>query len=94
MAFIESQYQFGGFDAGKAVGLRQGQLKQGIGLVALLIAGNEVDEGELRAFLGEHLAKFEIPRYISFTREALPRIASGKIFKRGIREEAVARLMG
>ena len=61
---------------------------------ATVYCDGEVEEGELRGFLGEHLAKFEIPRYISFTSEPLPRIASGKIFKRGIREAAVARLVG
>lgn len=51
-----------------------------------------VGEEELRQFLASRLAKFEIPRYIHTTREPLPRIAAGKIFKRGLREEAVARL--
>ena len=53
-----------------------------------------VDEGELRAFLAGRLAKFEIPRYVTLTVSPLPRIASGKIFKRGLREEAVSRLLG
>ncbi len=60
---------------------------------ATVYSSEEVDESELRTFLEERLAKFEIPRYFSFTSEALPRIASGKIFKRGIREEAVARIL-
>ena len=54
----------------------------------------DVSESELREFLGSRLARFEIPRYFSFSAEPLPRIASGKIFKRGLREEAVARLSG
>jgi long-chain acyl-CoA synthetase len=59
---------------------------------ATLYCSAPVTEDELRAFLSEHLAKFEIPRYFSFTDTPLPRIASGKIFKRGIREQAVAQL--
>ena len=51
-----------------------------------------VDADALRAFLGEHLAQFEIPRYFRFVDAPLPRIASGKIFKRGIREDAIAEL--
>jgi len=47
-----------------------------------------IDEGKLRDFLAQHLAKFEIPRYFTLTTEPLPRIASGKIFKRGLQEEA------
>ncbi len=49
-------------------------------------------EAELRDFLRGRLAKFKVPRYFRFADEALPRIASGKIFKRRIREEAVNEL--
>ena len=51
-----------------------------------------LDEAELRAFLATRLAAFEIPRYLHQAHEPLPRIASGKIFKRGLREEAATRL--
>ena len=49
-----------------------------------------IDEPKLREFLAERLAKFKIPRYIQFSDEHLPRIASGKIFKRQLREDAIA----
>jgi acyl-CoA synthetase (AMP-forming)/AMP-acid ligase II len=42
--------------------------------------------------LEPRLAKFEIPRYFHFEQMPLPRIASGKILKRQLREEAAARL--
>jgi long-chain acyl-CoA synthetase len=51
-----------------------------------------IDETELREFLQEHIAKFKIPRYIAQSSEPLPRIASGKIDKRNIRESAVKAL--
>ena len=51
-----------------------------------------VDEQALRVFLASRLAKFEIPRYFSITADPLPRIASGKIFKRRLRDQAAARL--
>lgn len=51
-----------------------------------------VDEVELREFLAKRLAKFKIPRYIHFIGENLPRIASGKINKRALRENAIAEL--
>ncbi|MGE0623946.1 MAG: class I adenylate-forming enzyme family protein [Pseudomonadales bacterium] len=51
-----------------------------------------VSEHELRDFLAPHLAAFEIPRYISFSSEPLPRTASGKILKRQLRDEATRRL--
>ena len=51
-----------------------------------------LSESDLRAFLEPRLAKFEIPRYFHFEQMPLPRIASGKILKRQLREEAAARL--
>jgi long-chain acyl-CoA synthetase len=49
------------------------------------------DEG-LRVFLEPRLARFEIPRYLQFSNGPLPRTASGKIFKRKLREDAVSAL--
>lgn len=51
-----------------------------------------IDEGELREFLAERLAKFKIPRYVHVIDQHLPRIASGKIFKKQIRDDAIAAL--
>jgi long-chain acyl-CoA synthetase len=58
---------------------------------ATVCVEHDVDEAQLRAHLADHLAKFEIPRYLAFTREPLPRTASGKILKRQLRDEAAAR---
>ena len=59
---------------------------------ATVYTNSKVDQEELRTFLLDRLARFEIPRYFDITSTPLPRIASGKIFKRKIREEAVAEL--
>jgi len=59
-----------------------------------LYAKRHIDEAELRAFLEPRLARFEIPRYVHFQDEPLPRIASGKILKRQLRDEAAKRLVG
>jgi long-chain acyl-CoA synthetase len=45
---------------------------------------------EIRAFCGEHLAKFKCPRRIEF-RDQLPRTDAGKILRRKVREEVRAR---
>lgn len=58
---------------------------------ATLYARSPIDEGELRAFLAPRLARFEIPRYFHVSGEPLPRIASGKILKRQLRDEAAQR---
>ena len=61
---------------------------------ATIYVRSPIDEGELRAFLEPRLARFEIPRYVHVTSEPLPRIASGKILKRQLRDEAANRLAG
>lgn len=50
----------------------------------------DLDVDELRTFLGDHLARFEVPRYITVSPEPLPRTASGKILKRELRDKAAA----
>lgn len=61
---------------------------------ATVYATAPLDSEALRAFLADHLARFEIPRYVTLTTEPLPRTASGKILKRTIREDAVTALGG
>jgi long-chain acyl-CoA synthetase len=47
---------------------------------------------ELKAHVGAHLARFKVPERVWIQDEQLPRIASGKIYKRGLRDEALSRL--
>ena len=61
--------------------------------VAATIHGTpELDVDELRTFLLGHLARHEVPKYIFTTPEPLPRTATGKLFKRQLRDESVAQL--
>lgn len=59
---------------------------------ATIHATSAVDLTELDGFLAERLARFEVPRFVEISAEPLPRTASGKILKRQLRAEAVARL--
>ena len=59
---------------------------------ATIYANPSINLDELREFLLQHLARFEVPRYIATSDTALPRTASGKILKRQLREEAGAKL--
>ncbi len=68
------------------------RLGEEVGATVYCGVGGGVDEGVLREFLVGRLAKFKVPRYLRVVDEALPRIASGKIFKRGIREAALGEL--
>ena len=52
----------------------------------------DFDETELREYLVDHLAKYEIPRYITTTTEPLPRTGSGKLLKRQLRDDTITEL--
>ena len=59
--------------------------------VGATVYGSEtLDTEALRKSMHEHLARFAVPRYFRLSAEPLPRTASGKIFKRQLREEAIA----
>jgi long-chain acyl-CoA synthetase len=59
---------------------------------ATAFAGSALDIDALRDFLSRHLARFEVPRYITVVHTPLPRTASGKILKRELRDEAVKQI--
>ena len=52
----------------------------------------DFDEAELREYLVVHLAKYEIPRYITTMTEPLPRTGSGKLLKRQLRDDTITEL--
>jgi long-chain acyl-CoA synthetase len=59
---------------------------------ATLYVTGDIDPDALTAFLRPRLAAFMLPRHIHVADGPLPRTASGKILKRQLRDEAVARL--
>jgi long-chain acyl-CoA synthetase len=59
----------------------------------VVTTSDELDEHELRDWLGKRLAAFQVPRRIETQREPLPRTASGKLAKRLIREAWLARAL-
>jgi len=48
--------------------------------------------GDIRSHVSDHLARFKVPEHVSIQDDQLPRTASGKIYKRGIREDLLKRL--
>ncbi len=46
--------------------------------------------GDVQSHVSDHLARFKVPTKVWIVTEELPRTASGKIYKRGIREQALA----
>ena len=63
-----------------------------LGAAVVLHEGGDLDAGNLRDFLADHLAAFKIPLHIWFHQDKLPRIASGKIFKRQLKADYAEQL--
>jgi long-chain acyl-CoA synthetase len=66
-------------------GIPDEEFGEAVHAVVELRPGEAAGEDELKAFLRQHLAGYEIPRQIEF-RSDLPREDSGKIFKRKLRD--------
>jgi acyl-CoA synthetase (AMP-forming)/AMP-acid ligase II len=68
-----------------AFGVPDEQMGEEVAMVVRAAPGAPLDAATIRAWLGERLAAFKIPRYIEFTTTPLPRNALQKILKRDIR---------
>ncbi len=75
-------------------GVPDERLGETLAAVVMLERDTEISEEELQRQLSKHLARFKIPDHIWFQHTQLPRIASGKIFKRGLQSEAIRKLNG
>lgn len=72
-------------------GLPHERLGEEVACAIVAKRDQELDTDALRKHLAEHIASFKIPSVWEVRSEPLPRNASGKILKRGIRDEIVAR---
>ncbi len=63
-----------------------------VGAVVSVSADSELDVDQIKSFLKDRLAAFKIPVHLWIQTDRLPRIASGKIFKKQIRNDCVERL--
>ena len=68
-------------------GVPDERLGEVVATVIVLKDGANLDADALREFLAGHLAKFKIPLHVRFHEESLPRIATGKIFKRQLKAD-------
>ncbi len=73
-------------------GLPDERLGEIVGAAVVLREGADLTAEALREYLAVHLASFKIPAHLWFRHEALPRIASGKIFKRQLKANYAAEL--
>lgn len=73
-------------------GVPDERLGETLAAVIVVKPGRALSAQELKAHVGEHLASFKVPEYVFVRDERLPRIASEKIYKRGLREETIETL--
>jgi long-chain acyl-CoA synthetase len=73
-------------------GLPDERLGETVAAVVMVKPTELLTGGDIQSFVGEHLARFKVPEHVWIYEEHLPRTASGKIFKRGLRLEALERL--
>ncbi len=73
------------------VGLPHRVLGEEVGAVVQIKEGHDVDEEALRRHVAGRLAAHKIPKVIEIRTEELPKNATGKVLKRTLRDEIVAR---
>ena len=50
--------------------------------------GADIDVEAVKTHVAERLARFKVPEHVWLQRDPLPRLPSGKIYKRALREQA------
>ncbi len=73
-------------------GVPDPRLGETVATVISMRPGATLTAGDIRSHVGEHMARFKVPEHIWIRAEPLPRTASGKLFKRALRDEAVTLL--
>ena len=73
-------------------GVPDTRLGEAVAAVVMPRPGARLGVKALKRYAAEHLAQFKIPEHIWLRDERLPRIASEKISKRRLREEAIEQL--
>lgn len=75
----------------QVIGVPDKQYGEEIMACIILKDGESMTEQEMRDYIGAHMARHKVPRYIDFVR-SFPMNAAGKILKYKMREEAVVKL--
>ena len=73
-------------------GVPDDRLGETLAAVVVKKPGVTLSGEEVQAFAARHIARFKVPDHVWIRTQRLPRIASEKIFKRGLRDEAIAQL--
>jgi len=72
-------------------GLPHERLGEELAVAVYPKAGHSIDVDDLRRYVGEHIAAFKVPTQVFVFAEPLPRNASGKLLRRAMRDQALAR---
>jgi len=84
-------YEFESVHEAAVFGMPHDRLGEEVAVAIMPKKGQEIDVDALLAHVAAKLAKFKVPTIVEISSEALPRNASGKILKKDIRDELVAR---
>ncbi len=73
-------------------GIPDDRLGETVAAVIMVKAGEILTGGDVQSHVADRLARFKVPARVWVRKEQLPRTASGKIFKLGIREAVLKEL--
>ena len=85
----EMIYRLGAVSEVAVIGLPDPKWVEAVTAVIVIKAGHSLNESEVMAYCGEHMAGFKVPKRVVFT-DALPKNPSGKLLKRALRERYAA----
>ncbi len=68
-------------------GVPDERLGEAVATSVVLREGSALTAEDLQTFLRDNIAAFKVPAHVRFHDDALPRIATGKIFKRQLKAE-------
>lgn len=71
-------------------GVPDDRLGETVAAVVMKRADSLLTVGDVQSYVSDRLARFKVPQYVSIVDQQLPRTASGKLFKRGIKDSFLA----
>jgi len=73
-------------------GLPDERLCETVAAAVMVASAELLTVGDIQSYVGEHLARFKVPEQVWISKDHLARTASGKIFKRVLRDGALEKI--